>query len=96
MNEIIIAVNQYDHGCVGIKYKNIKDAIAQGSYSVWNYERMRASNEAVDNPVLYFKKHMRTNNQVGITPKLFFEIIEDMEDKQKHIDFYNECITQKW
>ena len=96
MNEIIIAVNKYDCGCTGKRYKSIHEAIANGSYSVWTYERMRGFNEIVDDPVLHFKKHMNTNKQVGITPKRFFEIIEDMENKQKHIDFYNECITQKW
>ena len=55
MNEIIIAVNKYDCGCVGKRYKGIREAIANGSYSVWTYERIRAFNEIADDPVLYFK-----------------------------------------
>lgn len=96
MNKTIIVVDRFDHGFGGLRYKNIEDAIEHGAYSVWTKERMRAFNRNAKDQLEHFLKHVKNNNQVWISEKRFFGIVENTKDKQRHIDFYNECITQKW
>lgn len=84
---LCFSIPTYSNGLVGRKYKNLHDAICDGTYCPWNEKRVQRAFAFGNGTMSDLKRFCKSNKERIISPEKFFQILETIPEKEIHLDF---------
>lgn len=79
-NEFLFVIDLLTHGCTGVPYKTIEDSLKDGSFQVWNENRIKKAYNFGNGTMQDFLNRRKQNKQIVLTESDFIK---------KYPEYYN-------
>lgn len=85
-------VDMYDHGCCGVPFKSVLNAIKAGCYMPYDECRIKKAFNFGKGTLADLKRFAKANKSQLLTANEFYSLLDKLPDSEKlqHINFINE------
>lgn len=94
MNEVkvLFAIPSYTHGLAGRKYKNMREAIKDGTYDAWTDERIKLAFNFGNGTLKDLKRFCKDNKEKIISSECFYKILNSLNLSTTELMMHNDFI----
>ena len=89
---IIITIYTYENCLAGRKIKDVRDAIVNDAFDVWDEERIRKCFNFGNGTKKDWERFIKDNKEKVIPTKQFFEIVDSLPNAQSYYNFLREIL----
>lgn len=93
-DNVLFVVDSRTNGIYGRKYKNAAEAIAHGSYSPWDNNKIKRAFQFGNGTMKDFRRYCKDNLAKVLTAGDFFKILNrfSVDERAKHMKFIDEVL----
>ena len=89
---IIVTIFTYENRLAGRKIKDVRDAIVNDAFEVWDEERIRKCFAFGNGTKKDWKRFIESNKEKVISTKQFFEIVDSLPNAQSYYNFLRKIL----
>lgn len=81
--ERLILIDTFNHGCCGIKYKNLVEAILDDGYSVYTERKIKTAFNFCNGTINDLKRFAKNNHCTIMKWSEFKKVLEELPEKKR-------------